>query len=91
MTRAAPLILALVLIGGCHRVKSDALPADAQAEAQAKTSAKAQADIAAAEEAAGTPLPEHGARQAKPAKAAAKPADDAGGAADLAGNETAPH
>jgi hypothetical protein len=88
------LLAALLLIGGCHRAKSDALPPDAQAEAQARTSAKALADIAAAEQAASTPLPERAAkapvRDSKPANVAAEPVaeDDSGSA--LSQNEIAP-
>lgn len=82
MRRAAPLILALLAIGGCHR-KPDAVPADAAAEAQARTSAKALADIAAAEEAARTPLPAS-ARRDEPAPKErtardTEPAEDVGG------------
>ncbi|QJU59430.1 hypothetical protein HL653_18210 [Sphingomonas sp. AP4-R1] len=94
MIRPLSLGLALLLIGGCHRAKTDAIPSDAAAEAQARTSAKAQADIAAAEQAAGSPLPVS-ARKAKvveaadkaaPAKADADSADD-NGAPDVSLNE----
>ena len=55
--RSAPLLIGLLLIGGCQKSKPDALPADAQGEAQTRTSAKAAADIAAAENASQTALP----------------------------------
>jgi hypothetical protein len=94
--RAIPLLAALLLIGGCHRAKSDALPPDAAAEAQARTSAKALADISAAEQAASTPLPQSAqravAREDKPARQAATPsaAADENGGPELSLNESAP-
>jgi hypothetical protein len=91
--RVAPLILTLLAIGGCHR-KPDAVPADAAAEAQSRTSAKALADVAAAEEAARTPLPPSERRdEPAPTKRAAsdtEPADDVG-TPELTLNEAAPH
>lgn len=92
MKHATPLVLALLLIGGCHRAKSDALPADAAAEAQARTSAKALADIAAAEQASSTPLPASvqkakAADKAAPVKATPDAAEDS--VPDVALNEAA--
>jgi hypothetical protein len=86
------LVAALLLIGGCHRAKSDALPADAAAEAQARTSAKALADIAAAEQASSTPLPgsaqkAKAADKAAPVKTTPDAAEDS--APDVALNEAA--
>jgi hypothetical protein len=89
--RRASLLLGVLLVGGCHRKPAE-VPADAAADAQARTSAKALSDIAAAEQAARTPLPA-GQRAAKvgspraDAPPATATADD--GETELALNETA--
>ena len=92
MKRAAPLLLALLAAAGCQR-KVDVVPADAAAEAQARTSAKALADIAAAEEAARTPLPASARRDAPAVEErearATGPSEDIG-EADVPLNETTP-
>lgn len=93
MIRLLSVSLALLLIGGCHRAKTDAIPSDAAAEAQARTSAKAQADIAAAEQAASSPLPASARKaraleKAAPAKSDADAADD-NGVPDVSLNEAA--
>ena len=65
------LVAALALLGACHKREAAAGALDAGADARARTAAKTLADITAAEQASGTPLPR--APAPRPAEAAAAP------------------
>ncbi len=65
-----PALALLLLLGACHKGKVADVTLDADRAAENATAAKTLADLAAADEAASTPLPARRATSAAPARAA---------------------